>query len=227
MTIDPYRDQLTQQWNRESDPSILVYDRLMRWKGQPRFRYGARPKQGTEGINQAISTNFTICTFQQNPLFSVFCTVGAAYSVIPKSTQTSGDPRGIRHEYMMHAPAEYDKVACEMLLMIAEFPHVHNIEIGPGYVIPIGEPIVPGSRLEYLYLTYPFLDDAHIYDANPAGEIDHPQAYIQTLWVVPLTRGERQYLQQHGVEKFEEFLHSKHAERYDADFGRASLVDKR
>ena len=58
---------------------------------------------------------------------------------------------------------------------------------------------------------------------NPAGEVDHPKAYIQTLWVIPITRAERDFIRHRGVEQFEEFLHARHRERYDADFLRASL----
>ncbi len=42
--IDPYREQLAQRWERESDPAVLYYDRLLRWKGTPTFRLGARPQ---------------------------------------------------------------------------------------------------------------------------------------------------------------------------------------
>ena len=222
--IDPYREQLAQRWERESDPAVLYYDRLLRWKGTPTFRIGARPKQGAEGIHSALSAHFSICVFQQNPLFDVYCTVGASRSTIPHSTHTSRDPRGIRHEYLMHASNVYSEAVCEILLMIAEHPHIHNLEIGAGFVMPIGEPIVPNSALEYLYFTYPFLDDPHIYDPNPAGEIDHPQTYIQTLWILPISKAERQYLRTNGVEAFEAFLHEQHSQRYDSDLLRRSLI---
>lgn len=223
-SVDPYRGMLTQRWDAEADPSILTYERLLRWKGAPTFRYGARPKQGADGLHDKISPHFSICVYTTNPVFNVFCTVGAARSALPNSTFTTRDPRGIRHEYLMHGSAEHAEVICEILLMIAEHPFVHGIDIGPGYALPIGEPIIPGSQLEYLYITYPFLDDAHIYEPNPAGEIDHPQAYIQTLWIVPLTQAERDYLRRVGVDEFETFLHQKHSERYDADLLRASLI---
>ncbi|MCX6016655.1 MAG: suppressor of fused domain protein [Chloroflexales bacterium] len=222
--VDPYREQLSYRWEKETDPALLYYDRLLRWKGQPTSRFGARPKQGAEGIHSAISAQFSICIFQQNPLYDVFCTIGASRSPIPRSTITSGDPRGIRHEYLMHASNVYSEAVCEILLMIAEHPHIHNREIGAGYVMPIGEPIIPNSALEYLYFTYPFLDDPHIYDPNPAGEIDHPQIYIQTLWILPISPSERQFLRTNGVEAFEVFLHEQHSQRYDSDLLRRSLI---
>lgn len=222
--VDPYRNALHHDWQHHGDPSLLAYERLLQWKGAPTYRYGARPKQGADGLHAKISPHFSICVYESNPLFQVFCTVGAARTALPNSTFTSRDPRGIRHEYVMHGSAQHAEVICEILLMMAEHPFVHNIDMGPGYVLPIGEPIVADSVLEYLYLTYPFLDDAHIYDPNPAGEINHPQAYIQTLWIVPISAAERTLLRRVGVEEFETFLHTKHSERYDADFHRASMI---
>lgn len=221
---DPYRRALHAQWHTSGDPAIMVYERLVLWKGMPDHRYGARPKQGADGILPTLSQHFSLCVFSANPLYAVFCTVGASLTPIPHSTTSTGDPRGMRFEYLMHAPEHHAELVCELLLMIAEHPHIHQREIGPGYVLPIGEPIVPGSAIEFLYFTYPFLDDPHIYEVNPAGEIDHPRAYIQTLWVVPMTRTERSYLRTHGVEAFETLLHQKHSERYDAGFHRTSIV---
>ncbi len=224
MTVaDPYRSALHAQWHASSDPAIMVYERMVAWKGMPTFRFGARPKQGAEGLHQALSQHFSICVYESNPLYSVFCTVGASYNIIPKSVQSTGDERGMRYEYLMHAPAQNAELACELLLMIAEHPHLHQREIGPGYILPIGEPLVTGSVLEFLYFTYPFLDDPHIYEVNPAGEVDHPRAYIQTLWIIPISRAERDYIRTHGVEQFEAFLHAQHRERYNAEFTRTSL----
>lgn len=219
---DPYRRALHAAWHAQSDPAIMVYERLVVWKGMPRHRYGARPKQANEGLHEALSAHFSICVYESNPLYAVFCTVGASRKMIPHSDVSTRDPRGMRFEYLMHAPSEHAELVCAYLLDIAEHPHIHQREIGPGYVMPIGEPIVPDSAIEYLYFTYPFLDDPHIAEVNPAGEIDHPRAYIQTLWVVPMTRGERDYLRTNGVEAFEEFLHRSHSVRYDAGFDRAS-----
>lgn len=223
-TADPYRVQLTHHWQQTQDPTVLYYERLLQWKGAPTFRLGARPHQGGEGLHSAISPLFSIFVYQNNPLFDVYCTVGASRSPLPHSTRSSRDPRGMRHEYIMHASNVYAEVACEILLLVSEHPYANNIDIGPGYVMPIGEPIIADSSLEYLYFTYPFLDDPHIYDAHPAGEIDHPQAYTQAIWILPITRAERQYLRTHGVDAFEAFLHEQHSQRYDADFLRASLV---
>lgn len=223
-TNDPYRRALHALWHAKADPAIMVYERLVVWKGMPTHRFGARPKQASEGLHDALSELFSICVYESNPLYSVFCTVGASLRMIPKSDLSTGDPRGMRFEYLMHAPAEHAELACEFLLMIAEHPHIHQREVGPGYVLPIGEPIIPGSAIEFLYFTPPFLDDPHIYEVNPAGEIDHPRAYIQTLWVVPMTRAERDFLRKNGVEAFEALLHRSHSERYDAAFTRKSII---
>lgn len=222
--IDPYREQLLQYWQKDNDPSVLYYERLLQWKGAPTFRFGARPSQTGDGLHSAISPLFSIFVYQQNPLFDVFCTVGASRTPLPHSTRTTRDPRGMRHEYIMHANNVYAEAACEILLLVSEHPHANNIDIGPGFVMPIGEPLVKDSALEYLYFTYPFLDDPHIYDAHPAGEIDHPNAYTQVIWVIPITRAERQFLRTSGVDAFEAFLHEQHRERYDADFLRNSLM---
>jgi hypothetical protein len=88
-TPDPYRRELHAQWHASADPAIMVYERLVTWKGSPTYRFSARAKQGSEGVDSTLSNHFSICVYESNPLYSVFCTVGASFNVIPKSIASS------------------------------------------------------------------------------------------------------------------------------------------
>ena len=91
-------------------------------------------------------------------------------------------------------------------------------------VAPIGEPVVRGSSMEYLYFTYPFLDDQKIYEGGAHGQIDRDGFLIQTLWIFPIYRSEYLDLRTIGIEAFEEQLFEHHRERYDAyEFDRLPL----
>lgn len=92
--------------------------------------------------------------------------------------------------------------------------------------MPVGEPVAPGSPMEYLYFTYPYLDDSRMYESNPWGEIERPELLIQVLWVLPIYRSEAQFIRIAGMEAFEGRLQERHAQIYDAyDLMRLPLVE--
>ncbi|HMP41295.1 MAG TPA: suppressor of fused domain protein, partial [Roseiflexaceae bacterium] len=157
-----------------------------------------------------VSPLFSILAYEQNPLYLTYCTLGASYRIIPHSEVSFGDTRGVRYEYLFHAPLEHEAAICELLLLVAEHPHHYGVEYGPGFVLPIGEPVVRGSSMEYLYFTYPFLDDQKIYEGGAYGQIERADLLIQTLWVFPIYRSEYLHLRSVGAEAFEDTLFEHH-----------------
>ncbi|HWQ13018.1 MAG TPA: suppressor of fused domain protein [Roseiflexaceae bacterium] len=217
------RTQLQDAYRREGDPALLVFERYLRWKGPPAHLIRVAP--APEDAGRLVSRHFAVLAYPQNPLFTTYGTLGGSMRVIPHSPRSFADRRGVRYEYLMHAPPEREREVCDLLALIAEHPHRHTLEIGPGYVLPVGEPVVPRSSMEYLYLTYPYLDDPRMFEGTPQGQIERPDALIQWLWVLPIYRSEFHYIRNAGPQAFEELLQRRHSEVYDAyDFLRLPVV---
>ncbi|MEN9935817.1 MAG: hypothetical protein RLZZ387_2396 [Chloroflexota bacterium] len=226
MTINDtdLRGQLQAAYRQERDPAALVLDNYMRWKGAPEHLIKVAPEPDESG-RRFVSRHFAVLSYPKNPLFTTYGTLGGSYAVIPNSPRSFGDRRGVRYEYIMHAPPAHETEVCDLLALVAEHPHRHGVEIGPGYVLPIGEPVVPGSNMEYLYFTYPYIDDPRMFEGKPQGQIDRPEALVQWLWVFPIYLSERNYIRQVGPEAFEDLLQTRHSEVYDAyEFGRLPVV---
>jgi hypothetical protein len=216
---------LVEAYQRHGDPASLVFENYLRWKGLPSHVIRQPPGPDQPPVEELlVSPNFSILAYAQNPLYNTYCTLGASYRMIPHSDVSFGDARGVRYEYLFHAPPEHEAAICEVLLLAAEHPFAHGIEYGPGFVLPIGEPIARGSGMEYLYFTYPFLDDPKIYEGGAYGQIDREGFLIQTLWIFPIYRSEYLHLRTVGVDAFEDLLFERHRERYDAyEFDRLPL----
>lgn len=201
---------LADEHRATGDPTVFVFDTYLRWKGVP--LNGARPAE----VPEHLSRHFSVLEFPGTDEFRVYATLGACMHPIPGSAASFGDARGVRYEYLMHAdPRHFDEVS-ELLMLASEFPFKEQVEYQPGYVLQIGEPVVAGSGMEYLYFTYPYLDDAKLYQDDAWGQIDRGKALIQILWVFPIYRSEFQFLRQYGPEAFEDRVNERHRVRYDA-----------
>ena len=220
-----FRAALDAAFVRDNDPTALVFDNYLRWKGSPAFLVRPIYPADAAPADMLVSPHFTVLAYQANPLYTTLCTLGASYGVIPSSTVSFGDERGVRYEYIMHTPPDAAQPIAGLLALIAEHPFEHQVEIGPGYILPIGEPVIPGSPMEFLYFTYPYLDDGRLYEANPWGQIEQAELLIQTLWVFPIYLAEAEFIRTSGVEAFEERLQEHHSQKYDAyDFMRLPIV---
>jgi hypothetical protein len=223
MTINDtdLRAQLDEAYRRERDPAVLVLDNYMRWKGAPEHLIRVAPPEG----ERLVSRHFAVLAYPGNQLFTTYATLGASLRIVPNSPRSFGDRRGVRYEYLFHAQPAYETEVCELLALVAEHPHRHGVEVGPGYVLPIGEPVAQGSGMEYLYFTYPYLDDPRMFEGRPQGQIERPELLIQWLWVLPIYLSEFNYIKRTGPDAFEELLQNRHGEVYDAyAFNRLPVV---
>jgi hypothetical protein len=215
------RARLQAAYRQERDPAAFVLDNYMRWKGAPAHLIRVTPPEG----ERLVSRHFAVLAYAANQLYTTYCTLGASYRVIPHSPRSFGDRRGVRYEYIVHAQPAHEAAVCELLALIAEHPHRHGVEIGPGYVLPVGGPVAPGSGMEYLYFTYPYLDDTRMFEGRPQGQIERPDALIQWLWLLPIYLSEFNYIKRVGPAAFEELLQTRHGEVYDAyAFNRLPVV---
>jgi hypothetical protein len=227
MTIDSvsFIKSLVTAREQSGDPAATVFEHYLRWKGPPQHLVRQPPPADVPPEALLVSPWFSVLAYRQNPLYQTYCTLGASYRSIPHSAASTGDARGIRHEYIMHAPEHHEAAICELLLLVSEYPQLHEREIGVGFVVPIGEPVVVGSGMEYLYCSLPFLDDQRLYQADAFSRIDRPEGLIQLVWLVPIYRSEYQHLRTIGSIAFEEWLFEHHRQRYDAyEFDRLPLI---
>jgi hypothetical protein len=200
------------------DPRSLVLDNYVQWKGEPQAVYTPST------IPDTLSPRFGVLEYAAEA-YSVYCTAGASSTIQPYSQQAYDDSRGVRFEYLLHGVPTYHVRVCELLMMLASYPYSQNVLYESGSIIPIGGTVVPDSALTYVYLTYPYQDDPHIYTSTPAGQIDTDDVLIQTWWAIPISREEAVFVRRFGPDTFEKHCFERLSQNYDVfDFFRPSLI---
>ncbi len=203
------------------DTAGIVFENYIAWKGMP-VDIAKPPVQA-----EYLSPSFRILEYGSNNSYRVYCTVGASYRIIPHSQAGFKSERGVRYEYILHASPRFEREVFDLLLMIASYPFKQNFMYYAGCVLPVGaaSTVVDGSKMEYLYFTYPYLDDPQIYDSQPRGQIKQDDLLIQTLWVFPIYRSEAEYIQTKGVDEWENSCYARNTQAYDLyDFFRSAMV---
>jgi hypothetical protein len=73
-------------------------------------------------------------------------------------------------------------------------------DLGLGHTMPIGEPWLPGSHCDYFLISKP-------YPFGPELEIcNFDNAHAHVLWLLPITKAERDFKVEHGLEALERKL---------------------
>lgn len=124
---------------------------------------------------------------------------------------------GHRAEFILASPDDSERWV-ELATMLAYYhagPSTQRLAV--GHTVPIGEPIVPGSRCDYHLISrpYPYGPDL---ERCPLADGSH----IQVLWALPITQAEKRLVTSEGVEALESRLEAA-AIRF-ADLFRASAV---
>ncbi len=86
----------------------------------------------------------------------------------------------------------------ELLTVVARYHRTGN-RLGLGHTVNFGRPWLPGSSCEYGLISLPYLD-------GPALENYQPQVahgIVRFLWLVPITKEERDYKKRYGLESLE------------------------
>lgn len=112
------------------------------------------------------------------------------------STQRSG--HGL--EFILLAPQAAD-VHVETLTMIA-FYHASggSDALDLGHTVPIGRPWLPGATSDHLLVSLP-------YPWGPSlEECPLPEGHARILWLLPITKAERDFKAEHGQEALEQRL---------------------
>lgn len=98
-------------------------------------------------------------------------------------------------EFILTTPFETDR-AVELLAMNVYYHR--DGRLGLGHTVPIGEPWLPGSQCDHwlISLPYPYgpnLQSCHVGDRH-----------IDFLWLLPITKAEREFKIAHGLEALEQ-----------------------
>jgi hypothetical protein len=120
-------------------------------------------------------------------------------------------------ELHMFSPVEYSG-HIELLTVIAHYHHTgHPLDV-VGCTVNFGREWMPRSRLTYGLISRPYRDGPsleHLSDKD--GNL-----LVRCYWLLPITKSEREYKKQFGLEKLES-LFDQHSLQY-ADAQRASVV---
>jgi hypothetical protein len=122
---------------------------------------------------------------------------------------------GHGHEFIL-TTSEFTPRAVELLAITANF-HAGppDQRLGLGHTTNLGEAWLPGSACDYtlLSLPYPWLPDL---------DVEWEGGHAQLLWVLPITRQERDFKREHGLEALEQRFEAAGLDYTDP--ARASVV---
>lgn len=91
---------------------------------------------------------------------------------------------------------ERDEPRAVELLAMTVFYNRNDV-LGLGHTLPIGEPWLPRSRCDHLLVSLP-------YPFGPDLEVSHVgDRHVQFLWLLPITRAERDFKVSQGLEALE------------------------
>ena len=107
---------------------------------------------------------------------------------------------GHGYEFFLLAPRDDPQLA-RLISMIAHYhanPDDETFRLGHGHTIPIGEPFLGGS-CDHFLLSKP-------YTIGPEFEVCHvsDELHVQFLWMLPITKAERDFAGEHSLEELEQ-----------------------
>jgi hypothetical protein len=169
--------------------------------------HGTRYQPCDHGPIQQALPGFHAIEVEPGPLLSLtaYVSVGSG----------ADDTPGHEHLEFVTVAGEPSERHVELLAMTAYY-HYTGERLGVGHTFPIGEPWVPGSKLDHMLVSLP-------YPFGPKLEYlstDHAKARI--LWLLPITKAELEYKKRAGLDALEERFDSAALEYWRPD--RESVV---
>ncbi len=126
------------------------------------------------------------------------------YATVGASEATPDPTDGL--EFFMTVPSE-DLRHVELLTMTAYY---HRTEgLGLGHTFPIGEPWLPDSACDHMLISLPYPFGPEL-EVCCLGERD-----FHLYWVLPITKAEREFKAEHGLEALEQRFDAHAIEFWD------------
>ena len=117
------------------------------------------------------------------------------YATIGAWRATAHEDHGLEFVAVSRVPSP------EVMVTLGQLAYYHagprENRLGVGHLVPLGEGWVPGSTLESVLVSLPYLW---------GPELEHcPLAdrHVQVVWVLPITAAEHQFAREHGYEALE------------------------
>jgi len=85
----------------------------------------------------------------------------------------------------------------ELLTVVAHY-HRTGARLGLGHTVNFGRPWMPHSRCDHGLISLPYLDGPRVENLQIGS------ASVRCLWLVPITRDEREFVRTTGVDALEE-----------------------
>jgi hypothetical protein len=117
---------------------------------------------------------------------------------------------GVGHEYVIRT-RQQERLMVELLAMVASYSTRDDHDgLHDGHTVPIGGPWVEGAEADHLYLNKPYFVSSDF-----AGLRIDDGFSVQFLWLVPITKLEKEWRHDHGQEQFEQWLEDHHVRPED------------
>lgn len=114
------------------------------------------------------------------------------YATCGMSCQSDAEPL----ELHLFSPSQSDEHV-ELLTAVAHY-HVTGAYLGLWHTVNFGRPWMPGSLCDFGLISLPYLDGPSLEWCTLSNRA------VRFLWLIPITKREREYKQQSGVEALEE-----------------------
>jgi hypothetical protein len=171
------------------------------WKNEPAVR---RPSKGP---TWELPADFCVLEFpptQSRDLWT-YATCGMSQP---------GDDSPI--ELHLFSPQQSDELV-ELLTAVAHY-HRTGHRLGLGHTANFGRPWLPTSPCEYGLISLPYLDGPSLEECK----ISQSSEVVRCLWLIPITKKEREYKITYGLESLEQKF--EEANFNYADPNRSSVV---
>lgn len=123
-----------------------------------------------------------------------------------------------RIELHLISPTQYQGHV-ELLSAVAHY-HITVARLDEGHTVNFGRPWFPSSLCEYGLISKPYV-------YGPALEYSQKRSlrHLRFLWLVPITKAEREYISKYGLDRLEEQFEKRKLEYWRPD--RVSCVGAR
>jgi hypothetical protein len=119
------------------------------------------------------------------------------YATCGMSQGSNGEPL----ELFIHSPVESHQVV-DLLNMTAHFHHTGE-RLGWGHTVNFGKSWLPESKCDHGLISLPYLDGPRLEQASIDG------ANVRILWLIPITKAEREFKKAQGLEALEALFQKK------------------
>jgi hypothetical protein len=160
------------------------------------------------GPAEELPASFRVLVFEPTPERQLWVYATCGMSEAPGDSAI---------ELHLFSPVEY---AChiELLTVVAHYHRTGHRVDAVGSTVNFGREWMPGSNLTYGLISRPYQNGPSLENLSDKDG----NALVSCHWLLPITKSEREYKKQFGLEKLEA-LFNRHGLQY-ADAKRASVV---